>query len=120
MEIELKKLTAKDLFPLSTILSKIGVKQLKGVFKDNIEQYSNADVDKTALGLNIAVEIAGLLLENLEKCEQNIYKFLASISNLKEKEVAELAPADFIELIIEVAKKEEFKDFFKAASRLVK
>lgn len=118
----LRKLTAKDLFPLSTILSKIGVRQLKEVFNNNsfAEQFSNDKADKNLLGLNIGVEIAGLILQNLEHCEQNIYKFLASVSGMKEQEIANLEPALFLEMIIEVVKKDEFKDFFKAASRLVK
>lgn len=119
MEFNLRKLNAKDLFPLSTILSKIGVKQFKSVFQSIAVDAKNG-VEKDTLDLGLIFDIAGIILENLEKCEDNIFKFLSSVSGMKLKEVEELSPTDFMELIVEVVKKEEFKDFFKAASRFVK
>lgn len=117
-KFNLRKLEARDLFPLSTIMSKVGVRQLKGIFKQAFEN-SNEE-NRTAANFDVAIDIAGILLDNLEKCEQHIYRFLASLSGMKENDIATLPPADFIELIIEVVTKEDFKDFFKVASRFVK
>lgn len=126
-KIELRKLTAKDLFLLSTILSKIGFKEFRDVFQSDsikslVANAKDADKDSTSLivGANIVFEIAGIVLSNLEKCEDDIFRFLASVTNKTVKEIAELDPATLLELIIDVIKNPQFKDFFKVASKFVK
>ena len=121
--ITLRKLEARDIFPLSTILSKIGVKQLTELFKENgyFDQLNDKkNNNKTSLYIDMALSVGGLVLENLEKIETNLYKLLSSLTGLEQKEIGSLPPDKFLDLIVEVVKKEEFKDFFKAASRFVK
>ena len=66
------------------------------------------------------LDIADVLLNNIPKCENDFYKFLANISDLKVDEIKKLKPADFMGMIIDVIKKEEFKDFFKVVSESFK
>lgn len=109
-KFELRKLCAKDIFVMVKIISKIGISEFKNCFKVNAKIKSNMDL--SAIGLEVIIEMAGIVLENLPKCEADIYSFLADLSGMKAKEIAELEMIEFAEMIEEVLTKDEFKDFF--------
>ena len=131
---ELKKLDAENVFPMVTIINKIGFKEFKTLFDgDGLKNIVSGSLQKdeegkviiddtviSSIGKTIIFDIIGVVLENLPKCENDIFKFLSQISNLSEKEVRELALADFTEMIFDFFKKEEFKDFIKVVSKFVK
>lgn len=109
-KFELRKLCAKDIFVMVKIISKIGISEFKNCFKVNAKIKSNMDL--SAIGLEVIIEMAGIVLGNLPKCESDIYSFLADLSGKKPKEIAELEMSEFAEMIEEVLTKDEFKDFF--------
>lgn len=124
--VELRSLTSDDIFPMISILSKIGIKNIKNCFDgeetrkaiaDMVSGKTNADLE--SVGLSVALDIAGLVMENLPKCKDDLYLFLAQLSGKKQKEIAAMPMADFTRMIIAVVKKEEFKDFFQAVSEFM-
>lgn len=126
---ELRKLCAGDIFPMTKIISKIGIKEFKECFdSDEVRQLiedmttnketSKADVSK--IGMTVMIEIAGVVLNNLSECEQYIYQLLAGLSGMSKKDIKELPMEVFVEMIYDVIKKDEFKDFVKAVSKLIK
>lgn len=122
---ELRSLTADDMFPMFQIISKIGVKEFKHCFespdvKKAVEgMASGKDNDGlTAVGMTIAFDLAGVIVSNLASCKNDIYALLAQLSGMTTKEIASLPMVTFMEMIIDVIKKEEFKDFFQAVSKL--
>ena len=133
---ELRELKSSDIFPMFKILGKIGfkdlkdrltpdkVKELTSMFKQDetadADQKESVDADEHMMfiGFNVIFEVVEIIMNNLPSCEQEIYSFLAGVSGMKVKDVANLPLATFTEMIVEVLKKEEFKDFFKAVSRL--
>lgn len=125
---ELRQLTAEDIFPMFQIISKIGVREFKSCFES--EEVRNAIIGMAsgakdqaklnAIGLTVAVDIAGVIISNLHKCKDDIYQLLSQLSGMKAKEIAGLPAATFLEMIIAVVKKEEFKDFFQGVSKLLK
>lgn len=140
---KLRALGAEDLFPTLTIIRKIGIKEFKECFsketlekvvelfmsgaKGKAEEVEEGEVkeDNTLVVAGITMlpsvlDIADVLLCNIPKCEQDLYKFLANISNLKVEEIKKMKPADFMEMIVDVIKSEEFADFFEVALRLFK
>lgn len=140
---QLRELCAEDIFPMLTIIRKIGIKEFKDCFKketieDLVEVFMNGAKTKTEEGeegegsqdntlvvagisvLPSVLDVADVLLNNIPKCEHDFYKFLASISNLKVEEIKKLKMADFVGMIVDVIKKEEFKDFFKVVSESFK
>lgn len=127
IDFELRELKSSDIFPMVGILNKIGFKELKTVLTpDKIKEMTKImktqgedDMDNTTLfGFNVILEVVGIIMNNLSKCEQDLYKFLSSVSGLTVKEVEDLAMSDFAEMIVAIVKKPEFKDFFKAVSKL--
>lgn len=127
---EFRELKSKDIFPMVKILRKIGFKDLKDKLNVDVirevfinqtgaegQQVNQADM-QSYIGFNIIAEVLDVILSNLEYCEQDIYKFLASVTDKKEKDIAELPMVTFTEMIVALIQKEEFKDFFKVVSKL--
>lgn len=114
---ELRKLEAKDIAPMASIINKIGWKEFKESLKP-VELKEHGDI--TELGMTVAFDIMGTILCNYEKCQSDVFNFLASLSGLKVKQIESLSPAEFAEMVIAVIKKEEFKDFFTVVSTLFK
>ena len=115
MEFNLRKLNTADVFKMIRIISKCGISEFKKCFilggiakeKKNIEE----------IGINVMLEIVGIVADNLPKCEKEIYSFLAGVSGISEKEIEKLEPAETANMIYEIVHKDEFSDFFTAVSR---
>ena len=128
-KFELRELKSADLFPMFGILSKIGFKDLKDslsvdTIKTMIDSVNgkaeDSDTQTTILGFGIIMEVVEVIMKNLPKCEKEIYSFLAGVSGMTAKEIADLDMVTFTEMIIAVVQKEEFKDFFRVVSGLFK
>jgi hypothetical protein len=119
----LRTLTADDMFPMFQIISKIGIKEFKHSF-DNPEIIkafrAEGGTNIESLGVEIAFDMAGVLMGNLPVAKDSIYTFLASVAGMTKQEIAALPMDVFFEMIIDVIKKDEFKDFFKAVKKLLK
>lgn len=125
----LRSLQGSDIFPMSAIIKKIGVKEFKNAFQDEeikglVQSINNGDMSKDAAanqaGMTVILNIVDVVLGNLPRAEKDIYKFLASLSGMKPDEVAALPMATFTGMVIDVIQKDEFKDFIKVVSRLFK
>lgn len=125
----LRSLQGADIFPMSAIIKKIGVKEFKNAFQDDeikdlAKSINNGDISKDAAasqaGMTVILNIVDVVLGNLPRAEKDIYKFLASLSGMKPDEIAALPMATFTGMVIDVIQKEEFKDFIKVVSRLFK
>lgn len=115
---ELRQLEAKDVAPMASILSKIGMKEFKNCFTaDDLKGMAD---DAATVGVAVMFDIAGVILSNYEKAQADIFKFLASLSGMEVKDVEGMALETFAEMIIEVVQKEEFKNFFSVVSKLFK
>ena len=127
MEYEMRKLQATDLFSVVKILNGIGLKNIREAI--NIDEINdvrkgmtkdNSEVITSQIGLNVVMSIATVILENLPKVENNLYNFIGSVIDMKAKDVAKMDMGDFMDVLIAIIQKEEFKDFFKRASKLIK
>ena len=125
--MELRRLQATDLFSMVKILNGIGLKNFKDVIDTNkIKEMrksindDNAEQAVSDIGINVVMSVLSVILENLPSVETDLYNFIGSVANMKAKDVAKMDIGDFMDLLISIAKKEEFKDFFKRASKLIK
>ena len=125
--MELRNLQASDLFGMVRILKGIGLSKIKSAVDfDKIKEArksmtdENADDIASQVGTDIVLSIVGLMFENLPDVESDVYKFIGGVANMKPADVAKLDINVFMDLILDIFKKEEFTDFFKRASKLIK
>ena len=127
MEYTMRNLQATDIFSVVKILNGIGLKNVKEAI--NIEEINkirqgmtedNASAITSQVGVNVVMSIVTVILENLPKVENDLYNFIGSVIDMKAKDVAKMDMGDFMDVLIAIIQKEEFKDFFKRASKLIK
>lgn len=122
----LRNLEADDLFLVVKIINKIGIRKLKGCFSSpevreaiagaasGEEANANGEeANLSAVGMSVMLEIAGLVLENLPDCKNEIYDLLAKLSRMTREDIATLPSGTFTKMVMDVIRKDEFKDFFQ-------
>lgn len=142
-----RKLNSTDLFPMIKIISKIGIDELTQVLDTNflqnivskvrteqaekfeavegteqVEQTEQAEkpADNVFLiGMGIALKVANKILEHIPSCENEIYTLLGNVSGMGSAKVKELDLDVFLEMIMDFIMKDEFKNFFKVASKYI-
>lgn len=118
---EFRKLNSKDIFPMSKLLNKIGIRKFKEAFQnDELTKLMSGEKNVEAIGVTVAFDLAGIILEALPNCENEIFDMLASVSNLKRKEIESLDMGTFFNMIVDFIKKPEFRDFISVVSKLFK
>ena len=127
MEYNMRNLQATDIFSVVKILNGIGLKNIKeSIDFEEINKIrkgmteDNADAVTSQVGVNVVMSIATVILENLPNVESDLYNFIGSVIDMKPKDVAKMDMGDFMEVLVTIIQKEEFKDFFKRASKLIK
>lgn len=112
---ELRDLKACDIFPMVSILRKIGIGTLKDHLTPNLLKG-----DDSSVGYAVLMELMGILIEHLPDCDNEIYRFLSNLSGLTVDQVADLPLGDFMGMITAVFHKKEFGDFYQAVLKLLK
>jgi len=112
---ELRDLKACDIFPMVSILRKIGLGSLKDHLTPDLLKG-----DDQSVGYAVLMELVAVVIEHLPDCDHEIYKFLSGLSGLTVDQVADLPLGEFMEMIIVVFQKKEFGDFYQAVLKLLK
>ena len=131
MKYEMRSLQASDIFSVVKILNGIGLNNVKEAI--NIEEINeirktmtednsedNSEKVYSQVGVKVVMSVATVILENLPKVENDLYTFVGSVIGVKAKDVAKMDMGDFMDVLISIIQTEEFKDFFKRASKLIK
>ena len=80
----------------------------------------NTEKLSAIIGLNVIIDVVSILLENIGRCEEEVYTFLANISNLSVNDIKELPLDTFAQMIIDVLEKKELSSFFGVVFKLLK
>ena len=131
MKYEMRNLQASDIFSVVKILNGIGlnnvkeainIEELNSIRKKMVEDNSEDNSEKvySQVGVKVVMSIATVILENLPKVETDLYNFIGSVIGVKAKDVAKMDMGEFMDVLISIIQKEEFKDFFKRAQKLIK
>lgn len=111
---ELRPLVASDMGAICKIITAIGIRQFKECFK--VDDFKDGNAEQ--VGFGVVFDIAGIIIANMPKAEEEIQAFLASLTGMKASEVKAMPFADYGELIMQVVMKEDFQDFFKRVMKL--
>ena len=115
---ELRQLTSQDIFPICSLLKKVGLKEIRAAFNTSeIAELAKGGKSVEAIGLDIALDLGGVIISSLPSCEKELYAFVSSVSGMKPDDLRDMAMADFLELVIAIIRKDEFRDFFAVARR---
>ena len=121
-----RRLSTQDIFPMLRLLNKIGLKDLRD--NDNIKNIvmlstsaaGKKKLDVNRIGMDVFIEIACLIVDNIPKCEVELYSLLSQTSDRTVDEIKAQDMAVTLEMIVDFIRKEEFGDFFKAVLKLFK
>ena len=113
---------AKDIFPMIQIVKRIGIQEITGCFESEnvknaiIKMQQNKDSDGkddelNAIGTMIFFDIASVIISHIADAEAEIYTLLSNLSGMSRKDLENLDIVTFTEMVIDVVKKDEFKDF---------
>lgn len=128
---KIRPLNARDIFPMTKIIRKIGLKdfgkcfepeEIKAItdtFSENSEEKSMEDLAEI-VGVSVVLKIVDIILEHLPDAGEEVFAFIAGLIGRTKDEVAMLPMDVFFELVVDVFKRKEFVGFMKAVSRLVK
>lgn len=125
MDYEFRQLTSKDVFPMFKIISKIGAKEFKQCFESEaVKKVISADggngENLGAVGMMIVMDVAAVVIEKIPSCEDEIFNFLSSVTEIKRKDLEKMPLVEFTEMVIAFIKKPEFRDFIGVVSKLFK
>lgn len=122
-----RKLNATDVFLMCKIIGKIGVNEFLGFFTEEENMAKLMECMKgdskegmMEFGFSIARDLANILLVNLPACENEFYQMLSQTSNLTTEQVKTLEMGDFIKMVIDFIRKEEFRDFLSVVVKSFK
>ncbi|WP_054028134.1 hypothetical protein [Bacillus sp. FJAT-28004] len=90
--IKLRKLQLKDIFPMSRIIKKIGIKEIMKQAAAALEENKEAASKRTteAKQMQAGVEMLAVVLENIHLAEKEVTDFLASLAGMESEKFAEL------------------------------
>ena len=132
IEIDVKKypmrtLTAKDILPMTNIIKKFGVDEFKHILnskevREAIDENGSMDAKRLGIivGFAIALDVASIVVNNLDKCGNDVYEFLGNVTELGKEEVEKIPLDEFGELIVDFVHKKELAGFFKVVLKLLK
>lgn len=120
-EIQLRELKSTDMGTICKIITAIGARQFKDCF--NVDSVSNVrgedgKINVDEIGMSIFFDVAGIVISNIPKAEDEIMRFVASVAGMSMKEVQNLSFAEYGELIVRIVTKKEFQDFFSRVMKL--
>lgn len=117
---ELRTLKSTDLFAVIKLVKKIGLDNVAKAFEsENIVQLAKSG-DEAQVGMAVVLDIAQVVIDRLNDCEKEIYDLLAQVSNLSAKEIKDLEMDIFVEMLIDLIQKEDFKRAFTKVVSLFK
>ena len=119
-EFTIRALNTKDIFSLVKIISKFGISEIRKCISTLDFRNISKGTDKyRATGIAVAMEIFSVAVDRLPECENEIYKFLGSMSDRTAEEIANQSPVTTVRMIKAVIKKDDFGDFFTEVSELL-
>lgn len=139
--IEIRKPKSTDLFVVSKILSKIGLKNIINclnakelmelrakMIKENevtdkkgkVTQTDFTDSQRIEYGTAMVANIGDLILNNLEDVKDDLNRYISNLTGLSIKEIEDLSIVPYGEILMQIIKEPDFVDFIKVVLKSFK
>ena len=112
---ELRDLRDKDLFLMLKILKKVGI----GNFKQAFYQMVSEEKSVKDIGIDVALDMADILIGNIENAEKEIYSLWGELSGLEPKEIKEMEFGTLPLMIMDTFSRARNTSFFRVVSKLL-
>ncbi len=129
-EIKLKNPSLQDVFPTVNIIKKIGFKEFKKLFEgDNIKELIKTSFNNeeepatdvlTTVGVSVAFDAFGIIIETLDKCEDDFYTLFASLAECSKDEARKLDAMGLVFAVVDLFKNGVYADFFTLVRKFLK
>lgn len=118
---KLRELKDKDLFLMLKILKKIGIKDFKNAFiqKQSDKQAVDGENAVRNIGILTAFDMADMLLDNLEKVEEELYALWSDISGIPADEMKEMEFGTLPLMILDTFSNARNSSFFRVLSKFL-
>lgn len=131
MEYKIRKPEATDIGCACSIIEKIGVENIMECFKSpELINYINSlmknkntkqgeevklsDDELQKAGAFILPKVGNLILRKMEVAQDDVFRFVARLTDLEFETVAHLSLSQFAKLFMQIVKDPEFGDFISA------
>lgn len=111
---ELRNLKDSDIFPLLSILRKIGMKE----FKDSMTQPMTTK-DEREHGIAVFMDIATVIVSNIGNAEEEIYDLWSDLSGIPADQIKEMEFGTLPMMIFDTFTEMRNTTFFKVLSKLL-
>ena len=128
MEYKIRKPESQDIGCACAIVEKIGienfvdcvkspevVKYVKSLIKNKKtksgEEIKFSDDELNKIGAFVVPKVCNLILRKMEVVQDDVFRFVARLTNLEAETVAHLPLSQFTKLFMQIIKEPEFKDF---------
>lgn len=124
-----RKLNSTDLFPMIKLITKIGIDELtevfegdmiKGIVESVTKKEESISGKEIIVGVGVALKLVNKIMEHIPRCENEIYTLLSRASGMDVEQIKNLDLDVFMEMLLDFVMKDEFKDFFKVASKYIR
>lgn len=112
---ELRDLKDKDVFLMLKILKKVGI----GNFKQAFYQMVSEEKAVKDIGIDVALDMADILIGNIENAEKEIYSLWGELSGLEPKEIKEMEFGTLPLMIMDTFSRARNTSFFRVVSKLL-
>lgn len=124
MEYSIRKPKATDLFVVSKIIKNVGLQNIVDCFncEELKEYYKNlnsenktdfTDEQTMKAGGIVIMKVGELILDKMDVVQNDVFKFMAGLTNLSVKEIEDLPLSEFAEIFMKIVKEPDFADFIK-------
>ncbi len=129
IEYEFRKLSSVDIFPMSKLISKIGLNEftkafdadsVKGLVGKRLNKETDKDSIETVAAIQVLMEFVNIIMSHLQECEKEVHSLLSNCTGISIAELKKIYAPDFFEMVVNFVKKDEFMDFYGVVSKLFK
>lgn len=107
----MRNLTTRDIFAMSRIVTKMGI-------KEELRRLADTSTSQNKLDIGIDIFMALITKASTEEAEHEIYTFLGGVLDMTPEAVGDLDPNELVENFTG-PKGEQWKDFFMKVLKLI-
>lgn len=117
--IKLRKLQVKDIFPMSRIIKKIGIREIMKQAAAALEGKKDNASEQTTEGkqMQAGIEMLAVVIENMHLAEKEVMDLLASLAGMESDRFAELDIEQLASVIDQFKGMPGLTSFLKQASQ---